>query len=485
MSAQRLTSQQRWVLGVTAVASFLVALDTLVVSTALSTIRRDLHASLSELEWTVNAYVLSFAVLMMAAAALGDRLGRRKVLSVGLGLFGGASALCALAPTAGWLVAGRALQGAGAAATMPLALTLLGAAFGPEQRGWAMGIFSSVIGFSMLSGPLLGGAVVEGISWHWIFWLNVPTALVVIVLASVLIPESYGRAAALDLPGVALVSAAALATVWGLVRSSDVGWASLEASGPIAAGLVLFGVFATFELRSREPMLPIQLFASRTFTAGNAAMFSLQASLVGALFFMAQYFQTTLGYGPLSTGLRLMPWGATTFIVPQVAGRLIARHGERGFGAGGLALYGASLVWIALIARPGLPYWELVLPLLLSGCGFAFAAPAVQSAVLGSVNPQDIGKASGAMSTLRQLGGAFGVGILAAIFAGAGSYVSPSSFADGFAAVIGAAGVIGLIGALAAGLLPGGRSAAVATAASMPDRAVAEVAAVPADASLR
>jgi EmrB/QacA subfamily drug resistance transporter len=459
MSAtQRLSAQQRWVLGVTAIASFLVALDTLVVSTALSTIRRDLHASLAELEWTVNAYVLSFAVLMMAATAMGDRLGRRRVLSAGLGLFGAASVLCALAPSAGWLIAGRMLQGAGAAAVMPLALALLGAAFGPERRGWAMGIFSSVIGFSMLSGPLLGGAVVQGVSWRWIFWLNVPTAVAVMAVAAMRVTESYGQAAALDLSGVGLVSAGALGIVWGLVRSSDAGWGSAEVIASIGVGILLTAAFVVVEIRSAEPTLPMRLFRSATFSAGNLAMFCFQASLVGALFFMAQYFQTTLGYGPLGTGLRLMPWGATTFVVPQITGRLIARRGERVFGAGGLLLYGASMLWIALIARPGLSYWHLVVPLMLSGCGFAIAAPAIQSAVLGSVDPQDIGKASGTMSTLRQLGGAFGVAILATVFAGAGSYASADAFSNGFVAATAASAAIALVGATAAVVLPGART---------------------------
>lgn len=457
---RKLTATQRWVLGTTSIASFLVALDTLVVSTALSTIRADLHTSLSELEWTVNAYVLSFAVLMMAATALGDRLGRRRLLTVGLGLFATASALCALAPSVGWLIAGRVLQGAGAAAVMPLALALLGAAFGTERRGWAMGVFGSVIGFSMLSGPLVGGAVVQGLQWQWIFWINVPLSVLVAVLGSVHVPESYGHGSRLDPLGLLLVSGGALGIVWGLVRSST-GWASTEVITALTLGALLTAAFVVSELRAREPMLPMRLFRSRAFSAGNVAMFCFQASLVGGLFFMAQYLQTALGYGPLGTGLRLMPWGATTFIVPQIAGRLITRFGERNLGAGGLALYAASMGWIALIAKPGLPYRQLIVPLLLSGAGFAFAAPAIQTAVLGSVDPNQIGKASGTMSTLRQLGGAFGVAILATIFARSGSYASPTAFTNGFTAALAACGAIALLGAIASTLLPRPRRAPI------------------------
>ena len=454
----RLTPGQRWVLGLCAVGAFLSALDTLVVSTALTTIRVDLGTSLGALEWVVNAYVLAISVFMMAASTLGDRFGRRRVYAVGLLVFAAASALCALAPTVGWLIAGRVLQGTGAAMVMPLALALLGTAFGPERRGWAMGIFSSVIGFSMLSGPLIGGAVVQGISWQWIFWINVPIALAVAVLVRSRLPESYGPAAAVDLGGVVLVTGAAFGIVWGLVRSSSTGWGSPEVAFSLIAGTVFAIAFGAHEMRTRVPLLPMRLFGSRVFSAGNLAMFCLQASLIGSLFFMAQYLQNVLGYDAVQTGVRLMPWGATTFLVPQIAGWLIHRYGARCFGAAGLALYGGCMVWIGAIARPGLPYPQLIAPLVLSGAGFAIAAPAIQTAVLGSVQPHQIGAASGIMSTLRQLGGAFGVSLLAAVFAAAGGYVSPRAFSDGFSVAMVASGALALIGALAGLALPGADS---------------------------
>jgi EmrB/QacA subfamily drug resistance transporter len=453
----RTTSSQRWVLAVAGTASFMVALDALVVSTALSTIRTDLHASLAQLEWTVNAYVLSFAVLMMTASALGDRVGRRRIFNAGLSLFAAASAGCALAPDATWLVLARAVQGAGAAMVMPLALALLGAAFGPERRGWAMGIFSSLVGFSMLCGPLVGGAVVQSISWPWIFWLNVPIALALIVAARARVEEGFGQRAPLDVRGLVLVTAAGLGVVWGLVRGNSVGWGSLEVVLALALGALLTVAFVACELRAREPMLPLALFASRGFSAGNAAMFFWQASVMGTLFFMAQFLQTGLGYGPLGTGLRLMPWGATTFVVPQIAARLSARVGERRVIVGGLALHAAAMAWIAAMAAPGLAYWHLVAPLLLSGAGFALAAPAIQSVVLGSVAPRHIGKASGTLSTVRQLGAVFGVSILAAVFAAAGGYASAQAFCHGFVAAIAASGVLAVLGALAGLSLAGAR----------------------------
>jgi EmrB/QacA subfamily drug resistance transporter len=449
------TSAQRWIVAVTAIASFMVALDMLVVATALSAIRADLGASLDQLEWTVNAYTLTFAVLLMTGAALGDRFGRRRMFTGGLGLFAAASVGCALAPDAGWLIAARAVQGAGAAVVMPLALTLLGGAFAPQARARALGIFSAVVGASVPLGPLVGGAVVEGISWSWIFWLNLPFALALIPLARSRLEESRGPDAALDLRGLALVSAAAFGLVWGLVRGNAAGWGSAEVVATLTLSVVLAVAFVACELRAREPMLPMRLFRARPFSGGNAAMFFLWASTFGAVFFLAQFLQTSLGSGPLEAGLQLMPWGAMTFVVPRIAGALIGRLGERPFVLAGMALHTTAMAWIALIAEPDLAYVQLVAPMILSGAGIAMAIPAIQSAVLGSVAPRYIGKASGTLTTTRQLGGAFGVAILVAVFAGGGSYASAQTFSDGFGVALAASAVLGL-GAAAAGLaLPG------------------------------
>jgi EmrB/QacA subfamily drug resistance transporter len=453
----------RWVLGLTSAASFMVALDALVVSTALSSIRTGLGASIGQLEWTVNAYLLTFAVLMMSASALGDRFGRRRLFVAGIGLFAAASAACAVAPDVGWLIAGRALQGAGAAFVMPLALVLLGSAFPPGRRPWAIGIYSSVTGFSVLCGPLLGGAVVQGISWPWIFWLNVPSAALLIALARTRIAESRGPGSALDPRGLALVTVAAFALVWGLVRGNPVGWGSGEVVAALAAGALLTMAFVAWELRAPAPMLPLRLFRSRAFSAGNAAAFFWSASLFGTLFFLAQFLQIALGYGPLATGALLMPWGVAVFVVPLFARRLVARLGARAIIAGGLGLQAAGTAAIALVAGSGAAYGQLLAPLVVSGVGFAIAIPAVQSAVIGAVEPQHIGKASGTLSTLRQLGGAFGVAVLAAAFAGAGGYASPQAFSDGFVAAAGAAAALALAGALAGLALPGRQRRSAAT----------------------
>jgi EmrB/QacA subfamily drug resistance transporter len=448
-----------WVVTLTAIGSLMAALDTLVVSTALSTIRLDLGASVEQLEWTVNSYNLSFAVLLITAAALGDRYGRRRLYAAGLGLFAVASAACALAPDVGLLIAARAVQGAGAALVLTLGLALLSAAFPPERRGTAIGLFSAVTGIAVASGPLVGGAIAEGIDWEWIFWLNVPIGLVAIPFVFSRIEESFGGDTSIDLPGLALVSGAAFGIVWGLVRGNSAGWSSIEVVGALAAGVLLVGAFIAREQRAAEPMLPMRLFRSRAFSAGNAAIFFTLASLFGAVFFFAQMLQVALGYGPLDAGLRLMPWTITFITVAPLVGALVDRFGERPFMVGGLTLQALAMGWIALIADPGFSYSEFVLPSIVAGVGVSMAIPSAQNSVVGSVAIADVGKAAGANSMMRELGGVFGIAVAVAVFAGAGSFASANAFLDGFAPAIGVVAALSLAGAIVALALPGRRQA--------------------------
>ena len=420
--------------------------------------RTDLGASIEELEWTVNAYNLSFAVLLMTAAGLGDRFGRRRLFAAGLGLFVAASAACALAPGVGWLIVARAVQGVGAAFVMTLALALLSAAFPPERRGTALGIFFGVTGLAVGSGPVVGGAIAEGLAWEWIFWLNVPIGLVLIPLVLSRMKESFGADIGIDVPGLALVTGGALGIVWGLVRGNPAGWDSLEVVASLAGGVLLAAAFVAWELRAREPMLPMRFFRSRAFSAGNAAVFCLFASLFTAVFFLAQFLQTGLDYGPLDAGLRLVPWTATLMVCAPIAGTLADRLGERPFMVAGMLLQAAGMGWIALIADPGMSYSEMVAPLIIAGAGVSMAIPAAQNSVVGSVPVEAIGKAAGTNSTMRELGGVFGIAISVAVFAGAGSYASAQAFTDGFAAAIGVSAALALVGATAGAWLPGRRA---------------------------
>jgi EmrB/QacA subfamily drug resistance transporter len=446
-------TRQKWVLVLTSVASLMVALDALVVATALPTIRLHLGASVQELEWTVNAYTLSFAVLLMTGAALGDKFGRRRLYAGGMALFIAASAACALAPSIGWLIAARAVQGAGAAVVAPMSLALLSAAFPARQRGQAMGIFSSITGLAVLGGPVVGGAVTQGLAWQWIFWLNVPIGLAAIPLILTRVQESYGPRARIDVPGLALVTGAGLGLVWGLVRGNRAGWGSPEVLGALVTGAGLALAFVLYEVRAREPMLPMRLFRNRTFAAGNGSNLLLSASLFSAVFFMSQFLQTTLGASPLQAGLRLLPWTGTLFFVAPIAGAAVSRVGERRLMVVGLSLQAVGIAWVALVARAGMPYAELVPPLIVAGVGISAAIPAVQNAVVGAVAPEEIGKASGTFNTMRQLGAVFGLAITAAVFQGAGSYASPSLFSHGFVAAMGVAAGLSGLGALAATLI--------------------------------
>ena len=452
------TAAQRWALGLASAASFLVILDALVVATALTAIRRHLGTSLAGLEWTVNAYTLAFAVLLMTAAALGDRLGRRRVFAAGLAVFAASSAACALAPGTAALIAARAVQGAGAAAIMPMALALLNGAFPPQRRGWALGIYGSVTGLAAVAGPILGGAVTQGLGWQWIFWINVPAALAAIPLVLSRLPEARGPRGTVDLPGLALATAAALGLVWGLVRGNTAGWGSPETVGALAAGAAAAGGFAGWQRRARSPMLPPRLFASRAFTAGNAAIFSLNGSLIAAVFLMPQFQQVVAGQHPLAAGLRLLPWGIAPFLLAPRAGALADRIGERALAVAGLLAQTAGMAWIAATATPSVSYLALLAPMSMIGAGFAVAIPAITRSVTSTAPPADIGTASGAYTTMRQLGGAFGIAIAGAAFTATGGYYPPEAFSDGFTAAYAAAAAMALAGVLAAMVLPGRNS---------------------------
>jgi EmrB/QacA subfamily drug resistance transporter len=458
------TANKGWVLALTSIASFMVALDALVVTTALSTIRVDLGASVEALEWTVNAYNLSFAVLLLTGAALGDRLGRRRMFAAGLTLFVVASAACALAGNIGALIAARAVQGAGAALVMPLAMALLSAAFPLEERAKALGIFGAVTGLALIAGPVAGGAIAGGFAWQWIFWINLPVGLIVIPLILRHIRESAGTGNSLDIIGLALVTAAAMGVVWGLMRANGVGWSSIEVVSALVVGIVFALAFVRWELRAREPMVPMHFFRSRVFSSAIVASFLFYAAMYGTLFFLPQFLQVAQGYGAFGAGLRLLPWTATLFVFAPIGGNLVNRLGERPLVVAGLGLQAAGLAWIALIATPGLAYINLVAPLILSGAGVSMAMPAAQNAVMGAVALNEIGKASGTFNMARFLGGVFGVAVQVAVFSAIGGFGSPQAFSAGFVPAVSVAAAMSLMAAIAGLWLPGRRVLALTPA---------------------
>ncbi len=439
-----------WTFAITSVALFMVTLDNLVVTTALPVIRTDLHSGLSGLEWTVNAYTLTFAVLLLTGAALGDRFGRRLLFTIGISIFTLASAAAALAPSIGALDAARAVQGLGGAIVMPLTLTILSGAVPPERRGLALGAWGGISGLAVAIGPLVGGAVVSGISWHWIFWLNVPIGIVLAPLALLRLRESHGPTTRFDLPGVALASAGLFGIVWGLVRGNSVGWGSTEIVGALIGGFAVLGAFVWWELRTSSPMLPMRFFRNRTFALANVASLFMFFGMFGSIFLLAQFFQTVQGYSPLQAGLRILPWTAMPIFVAPIAGALSDRVGGHKLMGLGLALQGAGLAWIAAVSTPTTAYAALVAPFILSGVGMALFFAPVANVVLSSVAREEEGQASGANNAIRELGGVFGVAVLASVFSHYGGYSTGGTFVAGLtpAVYVGAA-VVG-IGSLAA-----------------------------------
>ncbi len=452
-----------WTFAITSAAVFMATLDNLVVTTALPVIREDLHATVESLEWTVNAYTLTFAVLLLTGAALGDRFGRRRMLAVGLAIFTVSSAAAALAPSAGVLIAARAAQGVGGAIITPLTLTILSAGVPANRRGAFIGAWSGIAGLAVAFGPLVGGAVVSGISWHWIFWLNVPIGIVLIPLALRRLDETYGPAAKLDLPGVALASVGLTGIVWGLVRGHGQGWTSPEIVFSLVAGAFVFALFVLWELRTAEPMLPMRFFQNRVFTLANVASLLMFFGMFGSIFLLSQFFQTVQGYSPFGSGLRILPWTIMPMFVAPIAGALSDRIGGARLMGIGLALQAGGLASLAAISTPTTPYWHLVVPFMVSGIGMAMFWAPVANVVLAAVRPEEEGKASGAQNAIRELGGVFGVAVLASVWSHYGSYSDGQSFVDGMVPALWIGAAVVFLGAVAAFLIPSRKRAAEAT----------------------
>ena len=443
-----------WTLAIVSLALFMTTLDNLVVTTALPSIRRSLGASIQSLEWTVNAYTLTFAVLLLTGAALGDRLGRRRMFAVGLAIFTAASAGAAVSASADALIGARALQGLGAAIVLPLTLTLLSEAVAPARRGMALGIWGGVSGLGVALGPLVGGAVVSGISWHWIFWINVPIGVVLVPLALTKLTESRGPSARLDLKGLALAGPGLLGITYATIRGQALGWTSTTIVTSFALGVGFVIAFVAWELRAPAPMLPMRFFRSRTFAATNGLSFAMYVGVFGSIFLLAQFFQTTQGYTPLQAGLRTLPWTGMPMIVAPIAGMLSDRIGPRPLMAFGLALQATAIAWLGAIITPNIAYGRLIVPFMLAGTGMALVFAPSANAVLSSVRAQQAGQASGATNAIRELGGVIGVAVLASVFSAHGSYISPQSYTAGLTAALPIGAVVLGVGALLALTVP-------------------------------
>ncbi|TDW98915.1 MFS transporter [Kribbella sp. VKM Ac-2566] len=449
------------VLAAVGIPVFMVTLDNLVVTNALPVIKSELGASLSDLQWFVNAYTLAFAALLLTSAAIGDRLGRRRVFLAGITLFTLASAACALATEPWMLIGSRAIQGIGAAAVMPLSLTLLAGAVPEKMRSAAIGIWGGISGLGIAVGPVVGGAVVDGLNWQWIFWLNVPVGVVAVVLATRVLTESRGTAKQLDLLGLVLATSGVLSVVWGVVHGADDGWTSVGVLGSLLAGGVLLAAFLGWERRTVAPMLPLRLFSVRSFSVVNVVAFSFAVGVFGAVFLLAQFFQVVQGYTPFQSGVRTLPWTAAPLVVAPIAGLIVDRVGPRILIVLGQAFLATALGWIALVTTATTQYGELVAPFVLAGIGMGLTFAPSASLVMASAADADRGVASGTNNTIREVGVAMGVAVLASVFASAGSYESPTQYAAGLVPAVWTGAAIVAAGTLAALLLPGRRRSTV------------------------
>ncbi|WP_454049149.1 DHA2 family efflux MFS transporter permease subunit [Cellulomonas sp. Marseille-Q8402] len=422
---------------------FMATLDNLVVTSALPVLQSELGASITDLQWVVNAYTLTFATLMIAAATVGDRWGRRRTFLGGIAVFTLASVAAALADSPATLIAARAVQGVGAAAIMPLSLTLLAGAVPAARRAMAIGVWGGVSGLGVALGPVVGGAVVEGISWQAMFWINVPVALVAVPLVLRALPEQHGRAQRLDVLGLLLAAAGVLGVVWGVVHGNEDGWTSLGVLGPVLGGLVALVLFVRHQARTPHPLVPLRLFRARSFAVANITGFAFSLGVFGAVFLLAQYLQVVQGHSPFQAGLRTLPWTAAPMVFAPLAGMLAPRVGVRPLLTAGLVLQSAGLVWLALVSTATGGYGALVPGLLLAGIGMGLTFAPSATAVLADMAPDDHGTASSTNSTVREIGVALGVAVLAAVFQAADGTLTPDAFAAGLRpAVLVGAGVI-------------------------------------------
>ena len=451
-------------LAIVSLALFMVVLDNLVVTVALPAIRADLGATLQSLEWTINAYTLAFAVSLIPGAALGDRFGRKRLFLAGLSLFTLASAGAALAPTTSALVAARAVQGVGGAIVAPLTLTLLADAFPSNKRGAALGIWSGISGTGIALGPIVGGAVVDGISWHWIFWINVPIGLVLIPIAAVMLRESYGPSRTLDLPGFGLASTGLFSLVFGLVRGQAEGWTSPLILATLTAGVALLAAFVAWERRTANPMVPMALFRKRAYAVTNGVSFFMYFGTFGSIFLLTQILQYVLGYTPFQAGLRMLLWTGATMVVAPIAGVLSERYGSRGFMATGLALQAAALTWFAATTTTSVTFGHQAIAFALAGAGMGLVFAPSASALLSVVSPAQAGQASGTNNAIREVGGVFGVAVLSTIFSQSGGLTSTQGFVDGAVPALWVGAAVVALGSLLALLLPRRERAAEAVA---------------------
>jgi EmrB/QacA subfamily drug resistance transporter len=437
---------------------FMATLDNLVMTSALPAIRLAIGASVEELQWFVNAYTLTFATFILMAAALGDRYGRRTVFVVGLAIFTIASVFSALSTEPWMLIVARAFQGLGGAGIMPLSLTLLAGSVSEKFRPAAIGIWGGIAGLGVATGPLVGGAVVQGWSWEAIFWINVPIGIISIPLALFALPNTFGAKLRADVVGLLLVGLGVLGIVFGIVRGNPAGWDSIEVVGSLTLGAILIAAFILWEMRAPAPLLPLRLFRDRSFTVANIIGLTFSFGVFGSIFILIQFLQIVQGHTPLEAGVMTMPWTMAPMVVAPLAGFIAPRVGTRILIVIGLALQSAGVFWIAATTTIDVAYTTLVPAFVLAGIGMGLVFSPISTAVLATMRGEDHAKASGTNSTLREIGVALGIAVLTAVFTGAGGQLTPTGYVSAAIPAVTVGASVLALSALIAFALPSGRA---------------------------
>ncbi|MBL3530299.1 MFS transporter [Companilactobacillus zhachilii] len=434
-----------WILVLTSLGFFMSMMDSMIVTTASTAIRTDFHISVSTLQWAMNAYNITIAAVLLVGVSFGERFGRRKVYNLGILIFTIGSVLCALSTDITFLVFARVIEGIGASVMTPMSMAILTNALPISKRGKALGIWSGIGGLALIVGPSLGGLIVAKLTWQWIFWINVPIGIMVILLSVKMLPESIGNSDKVGLLDSLLVIVASSSIIWALSAITDIKSSVL----PLGVGVLglLAGVwFVLCQKSETKPMIPLKYFKSVTFTGGNIATFLLYGSMYGVVFFLPQFLQVVGGADSLTAGLELLPWTGTLVLVAPFAGTAVDKYGEKLIATWGLIFQGLGYILIMILVNNRSSYVELIIPLAIAGVGLSMAGPALQKVVLGAVAKTEIGKASGIYNVFRLLGGAVGTTISVIIFYQFGGMGSLALFTSGFRAVMLSAGLISILG---------------------------------------
>ncbi len=452
---QRLYSSENrkwWTLGAVAVGLFMIMLDNTVVNVALPSIQRDLGVGLSELEWIVTGYALSFAALMLTGGKLADLMGRRRIFVLGIAIFTVSSLFCGMAGSGTSLIAWRLVQGVGAALMNPATLAIIAATFPPRQRGAAIGIWAGVSALALAIGPLVGGLITEHIDWSWVFLINVPIGVFGIVASFLLIDESRDMSAnqRLDLPGLLFSSAGLFSLTYALIESNTYGWTSPRIIGLFAAAAVLLVGFVMWERGTRAPMLDLSLFRNGTFAGANVVMLLVGLAMFGVFFFVSLYMQNILGYSAVQTGAAFLPMTLLIIVCAPIAGRLSDRVGSRWLMTSGMTLLGIQLLYFSTLGSQA-NFFDLLPAFAVGGVGMSLTMTPTAAAVVGSVPVDKSGVGSAVMTSARQVGGSVGIALMGAILAyEAGGRRTPAAFMDGFSVALRVAAIIAFAGAVVA-----------------------------------